>query len=75
MIAKEVMDSFTSHQLVAVFHYNDVTCQEWKRLRNKLSKCGIKLKVIPAKLSSRVNCSWQIERHALTNKTFRERVG
>lgn len=54
MIANEVMHSFSSHRLVTVFHYNDVTCQEWKSLRNKLSKYEIKLKVIPAKLSSKV---------------------
>lgn len=55
MIAKEVMDSFDSHQLVAVFHYNDVTCLEWKTLRNKLAKYEIKLKMIPAKLSCKVS--------------------
>ena len=54
LIAKEVVDSFSSNRLVAVFHYNDVTCQEWKRLRNKLAKYEIKLKVFPAKLSSKV---------------------
>ena len=55
MIASEVMDSFNSHQLVTVFHYNDVTCQEWKKFRNKLSKYEIKLKVIPVRLSARVS--------------------
>lgn len=54
MIANEVIDSFCSHRLVTVFHYNDVTCQEWNTLRNKLAKYEIKLKVIPAKLSSKV---------------------
>lgn len=55
MIAAEVVDSFSSHKLVAVFHYNDVSCQEWKTIRNKLAKYEIKLKVVPAKLSSKVN--------------------
>ncbi len=54
MIAKEVMESFASNQLVTVFHYNDITCQEWSRLRNKLAKYEIKLKIVPSKLSSKV---------------------
>ena len=58
MIAKEVVDSFSSCKLVAVFHYNDVTCQEWNKLRNKLAKYEIKLRVVPAKLSSKVDVMW-----------------
>lgn len=45
---------------MAVFHYNDVSCQEWKILRNKLAKYEIKLKVVPAKLSSKVNNSCSV---------------
>ena len=48
------MDIFDSSQLVGVFHYNDVKCQEWNKLRNKLAKYKIKLKVVPSKLSSKV---------------------
>lgn len=55
MIAQEVMDSFGSNQLVAVFHYNDVTCKQWQQLRGKLAKYQVKLKVVPARLSSKVS--------------------
>lgn len=49
------MNTFNTHDMVTVFHYNDVTCQEWNTLRNKLAKYEIKMKVIPVKLSSKVH--------------------
>ena len=55
IIAEEVMESFSSHKVVTVFHYNDVSCGEWKTLRNELAKYEVKLKVVPAKLSSKVS--------------------
>ena len=54
------MDAFTSNRLVTVFHYNDITCQEWMKLRNKLAKYEIKVKVIPAKLSSKVHVCYVV---------------
>ena len=54
MIAKDVIHSFESSGVVVVYHYNDVNCQEWNRIRNKLAKYEVKLKVIPSKLSSKV---------------------
>lgn len=55
VIAKNVMQSFDSSKLVVVYHYNDVNCQEWNKIRNKLAKYDMKLNVIPTKLSSKVN--------------------
>lgn len=53
-ITKEVIQSFESSPLVAVYHYNDMNSQDWKKIRNKVAKHDVKLKVVPAKLTAKV---------------------
>ena len=53
MIASELRDMFQNSKMVAVYHYNDLSVQEWKNVRLRLSKDDIKIRVIPSKVSSK----------------------
>ena len=53
-ISKEILESFDSSSFLAVYHYNDINCNDWRRIRSKLRKNDIKLRVVPVKLTSRV---------------------
>ena len=50
-VASQLRDTFTHHELVAVYHYNDLNTQEWNGLRLKLAQSGIQMKVFPSKIS------------------------
>ena len=52
-IAKGVESIFSSHEAVAVLHYNDMTVNEWENLRMDLSQKEARVKVIPTKISKR----------------------
>ena len=53
MIASELRDMFQNSKMVAVYHFNDLSVQEWKNVRLRLSKDDIKIRVIPSKVSSK----------------------
>ena len=52
-IAEEVESIFSSHEAVAVLHYNDMTVKEWQNLRLDFSQKEARVKVIPTKISQR----------------------
>ena len=52
-IAEEVQSIFSSHEAVAVLHYNDMTVKEWQNLRLDFSQKEAHVKVIPTKISQR----------------------
>ena len=53
MIANEMRDVFQDSKMVAVYHYNDLSVQDWNSMRLKLTKDDIKIRVIPSKVSSK----------------------
>lgn len=53
MIAAQVRDTFTHHNMVAVYHYNSLNAQEWNKLRLKLAPCGVQVKIFPSKIATK----------------------
>lgn len=54
MKAKQLTDVFTHNNVVAVFHYNDLSTQEWNILRFNLHRFNCHIKVFPNKVSVRI---------------------
>ena len=54
MIASQLQDTFNDHSMVAVYHYNNLSTHEWNEVRYKLSQNGIRMKIFPSKLSTKV---------------------
>lgn len=52
-MANEIRHIFSSSQLVAVYHYNDLTVSEWDALRTKLDQKSLRMKVIPCKVATK----------------------
>ncbi len=48
-----------------MYHYNDVNCQDWRRIRSKLGKHNIKLKVVPVKLTAKVSLKFYSLLHGI----------
>ena len=53
LIAADLRDVFQGNKMVAVFHYNDLSMQQWNNVRLKLKKADIKIRVIPSKVSAK----------------------
>ena len=51
MIASQLLDTFSQHEMVAVYHYNSLSAHEWNGIRLKLSQNDIQVKVFPSKIS------------------------
>lgn len=51
MIASEVQDVFSQHNMVAVYHYNSLSASEWNSLRCRLAISGLRVKIFPSKIS------------------------
>ena len=51
MIFNEIRTIFSDSKLVTVFHYNDLSTQDWNNLRLKLDEKNIKIKVLPTKVT------------------------
>ena len=54
MIATQLQDTFNSHGMVAIYHYNGLSTHEWNEIRFKLSQSGIRVKIFPSKLSMKI---------------------
>ena len=51
MIASQVKDTFTQNNMIAVYHYNSLSAQEWNAVRLKLAHSGIRMKIFPSKVA------------------------
>eukprot|EP00731_Ephydatia_muelleri_P019891 Em0012g716a len=54
IVSAELKDILQHSQLAVLYHYNDLTVQEWDSLRLKLGAKGVKLKIFPSKVSAKV---------------------
>ena len=68
MIASQVQDAFNNHNMVAIYHYNSLSTQEWNGIRYKLAQNGIRVKIFPSKLSMK---ALQETRYVHINPLFR----
>lgn len=53
MIASQLRGVFESSKLVVLFHYNDLSVQEWTNLRLDLAKSNLKIKIFPSKVAAK----------------------
>ena len=54
IVSAELKDILQHSQLAVLYHYNDLSVQEWDSLRLKLGAKGVKLKIFPSKVSAKV---------------------
>ncbi len=53
MIGSDLRNLFELSRLVAVFHYNDLSTEQWKGVRVKLMSADVKIRVFPSKVAAK----------------------
>lgn len=53
MVASDLHNILKDNRLVAVYHFNDLSTEEWNSVRFQLMNAGVRLKVLPSKVAAK----------------------